>query len=147
MLFVLTTLILAAVVAGDCNADNCLRAFRATQTPGRLQAAQSFCATYTQQGVTATAIPSFVVDACKNNQNGPMSIRLSSACSCIATFTSTTASMTPSPTATGACAIVSSSSAAQIAASPSGTCDHARFEDAIDRRLHSNADGGRSVSL
>jgi hypothetical protein len=121
MLYAFTTLLLATLVTGDCAADNCLRAFRATQTPGRLQAAQSFCATFTQTSIAAAAIPSFAVDACKENQNGSPSLRISSACSCIATTTSSPTSST-SPSVTAACAIVSSSWAAQIAVSPSGMC-------------------------
>jgi hypothetical protein len=121
MIYALTTLLLATLVTGDCVADNCLRAFRATQTPGRLQAAQSFCATFTQTSIASTAIPSFAVDACKENQNGQPSMRISSACSCIATTTSSPTSST-GPSVTAACAIVSSYWAAQIAVSPSGMC-------------------------
>lgn len=111
-------------IAADCAADNCLRALRATQTPGQLQAAQSFCATYTTQLVQATAIPSFAVDACKQNQNGNLAERLSSACACLPAATTTSAgngTATPTPTG-GACALVSASSAAQRAATPSGKC-------------------------
>ena len=121
MRYAFATLLLAGLAAGDCAADNCLRALRATQTPGRLQSAQSFCATFTKQSVPATAIPTYAVDACKQNQNGPLSMRLSSACACIAASTSST---TTTPTATGgACAIVSKSAAAQRAISPSGLLD------------------------
>ena len=124
MRYAFATLLLAGLAAGDCAADNCLRALRATQTPGRLQSAQSFCATFTKQSVPATAIPTYAVDACKQNQNGPLSMRLSSACACIAASTSST---TTTPTATGgACAIVSKSAAAQRAISPSGLLDESR---------------------
>jgi hypothetical protein len=121
MIHAFATLLLATLVAGDCAADICLRAFRATQTPGRLQAAQSFCATFTQTSIAVTSIPSYAVDACKENQNGSPSIRISSACSCLATTTSPPMSST-GPSITAACGIVSSSWAAQIAVSPSGMC-------------------------
>jgi hypothetical protein len=122
MLLTVTTLLFATLVAGDCNADNCLRALRATQVTGRLAAAQTFCASFTSASVPATAIPSYAAAACKENQNGPLSFRISSACSCIAaaTTTSPTASATTTPSATAACALVSSSWAAQKAISPSG---------------------------
>ncbi|KAK0621685.1 hypothetical protein B0T17DRAFT_579554 [Bombardia bombarda] len=121
------------VAAADCAADNCLRALRATQTPGRLEAAQSFCATFTAAAsVAPTAIPSFAANNCKENQNGGLYARLTSACSCIApsssstsptssTAPSTTTATTPTGAATPACAIVSSSWSAQRAISPSAT--------------------------
>lgn len=58
--------------------DNCLRALRATQTPGRLAAAQAFCKTYTKDYYAA--IPTYVPYECNSR-------RVSSACSCIATST------------------------------------------------------------
>ena len=141
MKYALTTLVLATLAAGDCAADNCLRALRATQVPGRLGDARDFCATFTVGSVAATAIPSYAVDACKQNQNGPLSVRLSSACNCIAatstsslgpsvtappsnTTSATSISVTPtsasvSASLTEACALVSSSSSVQRAASPS----------------------------
>ncbi len=123
MKYAFTTLLLATLAAGDCAADNCLRALRATQSPGRLGAAREFCATFTAGSVAATAIPVYALNACKDNQNGPISSRLSSACDCIAAATTTTSvpSVTPAPpTLTEACALVSSSSSAQKVASPSG---------------------------
>lgn len=122
MLLTVTTLLFATLVVGDCNADNCLRALRATQVTGRFEAAQTFCAAFNSASVPATAIPSYAVAACKENQNGPLSFRISSACSCIgaATTTSLTTSVTMTPSATAACALVSSSWAAQKAISPSG---------------------------
>lgn len=102
--------------AADCAADNCLRAFRATQTPGRLQTAQAFCATFTATSVAATAIPTWASNNCKENQNGDLNFRLSSACKCVAPATSapaTSATPTSNPTA---CAEVSASWAAQRAA-------------------------------
>lgn len=100
--------------AADCAADNCLRAFRATQTPGRLQTAQAFCATYTatSTSVAPTAIPTFVSNNCKPNQNGDMNFRISSACSCVAPATTSSGT----PTGNTACAEVSKSWAAQIGA-------------------------------
>ena len=56
--------------------DNCLRALRATQTPGRLASAQAFCSKYNDGLIQAT--PSYVPSECNPS-------RLSSACSCIAT--------------------------------------------------------------
>ena len=120
MLFPLTILALATLAAGDCAADNCLRALRATQTPGRLEAAQSFCATFTRATVAPTAIPSYAVDACKQNQNGPLSYRISSACSCIATSSSSASATSVSATGYAPCATVSSSAAAQLATAPKG---------------------------
>jgi len=71
-----------ATAEASCNADNCLRALRATQTPGRLEAAQSFCATFTASPVTATAsVPTFAVENCVGN----VVSRVSSACSCLPT--------------------------------------------------------------
>jgi hypothetical protein len=106
----------ADLVAADCAADNCLRAFRATQTPGRLSTAQAFCATFTATSVAATAIPTFVSNNCKENQNGDLYFRVSSACSCIAPATSSVPTTTGTPTQNTACAEVSASWAAQRAA-------------------------------
>lgn len=120
-----TTLALTALLAGaaelvaaDCAADNCLRALRATGTPGRLSSAQAFCATFTAAttSVAPTAVPTYAVDACKQNQNGDLNFRLSSACACIAPATTTV----PSGPTAAACALVSSSWAAQKAAAPAG---------------------------
>lgn len=105
----------AELVAADCAADNCVRAFRATQTPGRLSSAQAFCATFTATSVAATAIPTYAANNCKENQNGDLYFRVSSACSCIApATTSVPTTTTGSPTA--ACALVSSSWSVQKAA-------------------------------
>lgn len=112
MLYALTPLLFATLALGSCNADNCLRALRATQTPGRLQAAQSFCSTFTKVPIPATAIPSYAAVACQNDKG-----RISSACSCIAVSTS---SASPTITA-GACATVSSLSASLKAATPAAT--------------------------
>ncbi|KAH8882569.1 pyridine nucleotide-disulfide oxidoreductase family protein [Thozetella sp. PMI_491] len=109
---------LSAVLADECHADNCLRALRATQTPGRLEAAQSFCATFTVPSATVTAIPSYAADACKANDNGGQAARISSACACIAPSTTQTSSATVTASPTEPCAIASSSWAAQVDASP-----------------------------
>lgn len=118
MFYTLTAVLFAGLALGDCDADNCLRALRATQTPGRLEAAQSFCATFTTTSVAATAIPSYAAKACQSNQVGDESFRISSACTCIAT--SATSITATSTITAGACATVSSLSAAFKAVSPSG---------------------------
>jgi hypothetical protein len=118
MIYILTAILFVGLVLGDCNADNCIRALRATQTPGRLEAAQTFCAAFTTISVAATAIPAYAAEACKSNPVGSQSFRISSACSCI---TPSAPSVTASPTVTsGACATVSSLSAAFKVVSPSG---------------------------
>lgn len=93
---IILTLLLpfAAASDSDCNADNCLRALSNSQVSGRLEAAQSFCATFTVQTITAiTTIPTYAVEGCK----GDVASRISSACTCIATSTVSTA---PTSTAT-----------------------------------------------
>jgi hypothetical protein len=142
MLFTLASLLLATVVAGDCTADNCLRALKSTHITGGIESPQAFCAAF----VVGSVIPPNIATACGDSQNGPLSFRISSACACIAaasaatsassrsTFlqlttthstTKTTPTTAPSSTTvpsntTAACAIVSSSWAAQISASPAG---------------------------
>ncbi|KAF4857122.1 Peptidase S41 family protein ustP [Colletotrichum siamense] len=75
-----------ALVAADCAADNCIRALVATQTPGRLSSAQSFCTTFIAQSVASTDIPSFASHCSGDSLDaGAFSTRLSSACSCIGT--------------------------------------------------------------
>jgi hypothetical protein len=111
----LATLLPLTAAEGVCNADNCLRAMRATQTPGRLAAAQSFCRTFTATPVTATdSIPTFAVKNCP----GSVISRVSSACSCITT--PPPPSTSPLSSTSGPCATVSSLSAAQKAATPTG---------------------------
>ncbi|KAK2630058.1 hypothetical protein QTJ16_000878 [Diplocarpon rosae] len=120
----LSFLLLATTAAADCAADNCLRALRAS---GRLSNAQQFCATLRVESVAvaAIAIPSYALNACKDNQNAPLSARLLSACGCI--VATATTSMPPPPTTTApptlteACALVSISSSVQRVASPSAT--------------------------
>jgi hypothetical protein len=65
-----------------CEPNNCLRAFQATQAPGRIGSASSFCSTFYRRTATAMAtasFPTFVVTAC----TGDVISRASSACSCI----------------------------------------------------------------
>ncbi|RFU34240.1 hypothetical protein B7463_g2081, partial [Scytalidium lignicola] len=95
----LLPLTFAATVTASCNADNCLRALRAT---ARIEDARAFCATFTTESVTATtAIPSYAVAGCTGN----VASRVRSACSCIVTSsspaitTSTTTSTTTSSSA------------------------------------------------
>ncbi|OIW32669.1 peptidase s41 family protein [Coniochaeta ligniaria NRRL 30616] len=108
----------AELVTADCAADNCVRAFRATQTPGRLSSAQAFCATFTATSVATTAIPTYAANNCKENQNGDLYFRVSSACSCIAPATT---SVPPASTTAAACALVSSSWSVQKAAATGNT--------------------------
>jgi hypothetical protein len=119
MLFAFIALLLISMAAGDCAADNCLRAMRATQIPGRLQSAQSFCKTFAQNSVSVSIIPTYAAQSCVANQNAAMSARISSACSCIGT-PATLLSTATSTVTTGACAIVASSWSVQKSASPTG---------------------------
>jgi choice-of-anchor B domain-containing protein len=69
-----------------CNADNCLRAFRANQIPGRLGESQGFCDRYTRTLVTdVTVLPKYARDNCA----GDAVNRASSACACIPAATAT----------------------------------------------------------
>ncbi|KAK2778497.1 peptidase s41 family protein [Colletotrichum kahawae] len=98
--------------AADCNADNCLRALRATQTP-----------------VAPTATPGFALDNCKANQVGNAEVRISSACSCIASPSTTTSVVTPTG---AACSAVSASWAAQLAATATPTVEAKLAYDCIN---------------
>ncbi|RDL35438.1 ClpP [Venustampulla echinocandica] len=109
MLYPFSIVILAALASASCDDDNCLRALRATQIPSRIEAAQSFCATFTGTSVAPTAIPTYALDACEQNQKGNLTYRLASACSCIAASTTAT-----TPTPTNPCAVVSALAASQI---------------------------------
>ncbi|RFU35040.1 hypothetical protein B7463_g1302, partial [Scytalidium lignicola] len=115
---------LTALAKADCAADNCLRALRATQIPGRLQSAQAFCATYTTATSTGEAgLPTYVASNC----NGNVASRVSSACSCIALATTTSISVTTTtatPTTLEACGKISSLSV-QAASTPTPTVDAA----------------------
>ncbi|KFA73896.1 hypothetical protein S40288_00935 [Stachybotrys chartarum IBT 40288] len=67
-----------------CNADNCLRAFRATSIPGRLEESQEFCATYTNSPFhDASVLPEYARRGC----SGDAVARASSACACLPTAT------------------------------------------------------------
>lgn len=115
--------------AADCNADNCLRALRATQTPGRLETARAFCATFTAGTVAPSATPAFALDNCKANQVGNAEVRISSACSCIAAPSTTTSVGTPTG---AACSAVSASWAAQLAATATPTVEAKLAYDCIN---------------
>jgi hypothetical protein len=68
-----------------CNADNCLRAFRSTSVPGRLEESQEFCGEFLD-GWSADVgqVPEYGSRACGEN----VISRVSSACSCLPTPTS-----------------------------------------------------------
>jgi hypothetical protein len=88
---ILLASLLPLAAGSACDADNCLRAFRSSSIPGRLEAAQAFCSNFTAQTITATAsIPTYAIAGCE----GDVASRVSSACSCIATSTN------PAPMAT-----------------------------------------------
>ena len=91
MLLPLVSFLLVTVVAGDCSADNCLRALKSNHVEGGIEAAQAFCGVFTFNSVPAPAIPSYAAAACKDNQNGPLAFRLSGACACIGAATTSTA--------------------------------------------------------
>lgn len=84
MLLILVSLLFSTLVAGDCSADNCLRALRSSHVTGGVDSPQAFCAISASGSISATAIPESVAAACKNNQNGSLSSRIASACGCIA---------------------------------------------------------------
>ena len=65
-----------------CNADNCLRAMRATHIDGRLEESQEFCESFTD-GFEADvrAVPTYARKACPTN----IISRVSSACGCLPT--------------------------------------------------------------
>jgi choice-of-anchor B domain-containing protein len=65
-----------------CNADNCLRAFRASTIPGRLGESLAFCRDFTKTIVTeVTALPKYAKDACTRSAIA----QASSACACLPT--------------------------------------------------------------
>ncbi|KAK6852864.1 hypothetical protein PG995_011415 [Apiospora arundinis] len=69
-----------------CNADDCLRAMRASTIPGRLGESQGFCGDFTKTFVANVAVvPDYAVAACPTN----VISRVSSACSCLSTPTPT----------------------------------------------------------
>ncbi|EEY17390.1 conserved hypothetical protein [Verticillium alfalfae VaMs.102] len=67
-----------------CNADNCLRSFRATSVPGRLAESREFCDDFLSRPVRdVAALPSHAVKNCA----GDAIARASSACACLPTAT------------------------------------------------------------
>ncbi|CAH0050083.1 unnamed protein product [Clonostachys solani] len=64
----------------SCNADNCLRAMRASSIEGRLGESQQFCSGFTQ-GFKAdvSVVPKYASEACGDN----VIARVSSACACL----------------------------------------------------------------
>ncbi|KAK0614901.1 hypothetical protein B0T17DRAFT_498120 [Bombardia bombarda] len=65
-----------------CNADNCLRAMRATTVAGRLEASQKFCGDFTKTFIADVAVvPEYAQAACPTN----VISRVSSACACLPT--------------------------------------------------------------
>lgn len=67
-----------------CNADNCLRAMRATSVQGRLEESQEFCADFTDGwSADVGVVPNYAASACGHN----IISRVSSACSCLPTAT------------------------------------------------------------
>jgi hypothetical protein len=65
-----------------CNADNCLRAMRASTIPGRLAESQKFCGEFTKTFVAdVTLVKDYAAAACGTN----IISRVSSACSCLPT--------------------------------------------------------------
>ncbi|CAK7227183.1 hypothetical protein SCUCBS95973_006457 [Sporothrix curviconia] len=112
---------LPALALASCNADNCLRALRATQTPGRLQSAESFCSVYTAAASASVAIPSYAVEACQSNQVGPLSIRLSSACSCLGPVTTATGYPSSSTSLSSVASSLTSSTSSVLSYDPGTT--------------------------
>ncbi|WDK13068.1 hypothetical protein CGRA01v4_04349 [Colletotrichum graminicola] len=68
----------------SCSADNCLRALRASNVPGRLEESQAFCGEFTKTFIADIAVvPQYAAEACPTN----VISRVSSACSCLPTPT------------------------------------------------------------
>jgi hypothetical protein len=68
--------------APKCNADNCLRAFRASHINGRLEESQDFCAEYLNSPFHEKDIlPDYAIKGC----SGDAVARASSACACLPT--------------------------------------------------------------
>ncbi|KAJ0382260.1 hypothetical protein COL922a_012942 [Colletotrichum nupharicola] len=67
-----------------CNADNCLRALRASSVPGRLEQSREFCGEFTKTVIAdVSVVPAYAAEACPTN----VISRVSSACSCLPTPT------------------------------------------------------------
>ncbi|KAH6695595.1 hypothetical protein F5X68DRAFT_258181 [Plectosphaerella plurivora] len=84
----------------SCNADNCLRAMRSTSVKGRLEESQEFCGDFLD-GWTAdvAVVPEYASKACGVN----VISRVSSACSCLPTATTSV----PVPSSTSPVTITS----------------------------------------
>lgn len=126
-------LLSAVVVSASCNADNCLRALRAS---ARLEDAQSFCSIFTTSSVTATsALPSYAVAAC----TGDSLSRVSSACSCLPT-PSSSSSVTSTATSTSSTSTPTSSAGPKTCMNPQLSC-HNTTE--VEDTCCFNAPGGQ----
>lgn len=65
-----------------CNADNCLRAFRANTIPGRLAESQAFCSSFLARKRDATAVTkTYALQSCTRTTD--VAAQVSSACACI----------------------------------------------------------------
>jgi choice-of-anchor B domain-containing protein len=70
-----------------CNADNCLRAMRASHVPGRLEESMEFCGNFTaRQNDDEGMLPKYAADGCKVSGEREPVERVSSACACIPTM-------------------------------------------------------------
>ncbi|KAL3419706.1 hypothetical protein PVAG01_08204 [Phlyctema vagabunda] len=71
-----------------CSADNCLRALRATSTPGRLEESQVFCESFTaRQRGAEDVTKGYAREACTRDIG--LAPQVSSACACLPTATAT----------------------------------------------------------
>ncbi|CCU83217.1 peptidase S41 family protein [Blumeria hordei DH14] len=129
MSFLLLVLLLQSLsIAADCATDSCLLTLRSLpHISGRHAAAQGFCTAYLQD--LTIDVPDEVKTACQDENNVLHQSRIASACACEVAPTETTPTLvTPaqitSPPAVAEvsfvepCALVSSSSATQIATAP-----------------------------
>jgi hypothetical protein len=85
--------------------------FESTHVTGGIEAPQAFCAAF----APGFAIPAYATGACQDNHNGPLSFRISSACTCIAgsaATSSASSSSTVLPVTTTRSAATTHSSAA-----------------------------------
>ncbi|KAI6785841.1 Peptidase s41 family protein [Emericellopsis cladophorae] len=72
--------------APKCNADNCLRAMRASHIDGRLEESMEFCGNFTQRLRTDEGLlPDYAAKACPENRGNEPIARVSSACACLPT--------------------------------------------------------------
>jgi hypothetical protein len=69
-----------------CNADNCLRALRASHIPDRLQESTNFCGNFTNRlNDDEGLLPEYASKGCPENRGREPIERVSSACACIPT--------------------------------------------------------------